>query len=277
MPATRTGLYLTLVTPPEGVESDELARRLVEAELSDLPTVRSRLMRVPPCIIGECLPAVADACAGVVRELGGDAVTVPMKAVERLGGTIRIRDMRIEPGVIEMELWRGQTARIPTERIDVLVRASDTREESTGGREMSRTRASMHVARTGPAYSMIRAELDSQASAEKRIVSKDWLDIHTKDGSVFQVDGDKFGFGVLGDMKKQGDRVNMDQLLDLLSHLCPNAVVDTYFPMFKPTSSVKRLKLPGMVINEEDPVFAFYSRWAALVYRYVMQSGAHGA
>ena len=273
MPATRTGLYLTLVSPPEEVDGEELARRLVEADLSDLPTVRSRLMRVPPCIIGECLPAVADACAGVVRELGGDAVTVPMKAVERLGGTVRVRDMRIEPGAIEMELWRGQTARIPAERIDVLVRASDTREKSVGGHELSRTHAALTVARTGPGYQMIQQQVAAHGSAEKRLVSKDWLDIHTKDGSVFQVDGDKFGFGVLGDMKKQGDRMNMDQLLDLLSHLCPDAVVDTYFPMFKAPSSVKRLKLPGMVINEEDPVFAFYSRWAALVYRYVMRSG----
>lgn len=209
MPATQTGLYLTLVTPPEGVDAEELSRRLVEADLSDLPTVRTRLTRVPPCIIGECLPAVADACAGVVRELGGDAVTVPMKAVERLGGTVRIRDMRIDPGVIEMELWRGQTARIPTERIDVLVRASDAREKSVGGHELSRMKAAMTVARTGPGYRMVRQQVEAHGPAEKRLVSKDWLDIHTKDGSVFQVDGDKFGFGVLGDLKKQGDRVDL--------------------------------------------------------------------
>jgi len=269
MPATRTGLYLSLVTPPEGASEDELARALAGAGLSDAPTVRQVLMRVPPNIIGECERDVADRCAALIREMGGDAVTVPMSMIERLGGSLRVRNITIHEGALELTLWRGPAATIPTKNIDVFVRASDSREELTRGNTLSRTQASRAVAMSGPGHRMVRFAVESQAP-ERKLTTNDWLDIHTRDGLVYQVDGDKFGFEVLGDMKTQGDRINMNRLLDLLSHVTPEAVVDTYFPLFRAPSSVERLKLPGMTINEEDPRFAFYSRWAALIYRYVI-------
>ena len=50
----------------------------------------------------------------------------------------------------------------------------------------------------------------------------------------------------------------------------PEAVVDPYFTLWRPPPGVRRLRLPMMKINQDDPNFAFYSRWAALLYRHVM-------
>ena len=94
--------------------------------------------------------------------------------------------------------------------------------------------------------------------------------MHTADGRVFQIDGDKFGFAVLGDMKGHTDNENMDKMLELLDHLTPNAIVDQYFKLFKAPTGYKRLRLDNLSVNNDDPAFAFYSRWTALMYRHVM-------
>lgn len=104
----------------------------------------------------------------------------------------------------------------------------------------------------------------------RSIQTSDKLDIHTKDGKVYQIDGDKFGFQVLGDLRAHTDKANMDQMCELLSHIAPDEIVDPYFSLWKPPAGHHRLRLPEMRRNNEDPAFAFYSRWAALMYRYLM-------
>ena len=59
-------------------------------------------------------------------------------------------------------------------------------------------------------------------------------------------------------------------MCELFASRAPDAIVDPYFSLFKPPPGYKRLRLPGMKINDEDPAFAYYSRWAALMYRHVM-------
>ena len=99
----------------------------------------------------------------------------------------------------------------------------------------------------------------------------DKLDVHTTDGRVFQVDGDKFGYRVLGDLRKHGDKANMDAMLELLSHLAPDEIVDPYYSLWSAPPGHDRLRLPMMKINNDDPRFAFYSRWVALMYRQIMR------
>lgn len=274
MPAARTGLYVTLVTPPDGVAFDRLVNVLVEAGLSDTPTVQSVLKRVAPCILGECEIDIAERCVARITELGGDAMIVSMRDAERLGGTLRIRDLGVGAGTLDLTLWRGPTTSVRFASVDVLVRASDSRETSggVGPSDVSRRAISGAVIRHRSAYGSLQDDLRTIAASRKKILTFDWLDIHTKDGTVYQLDGAKFGYAALGEMKTQGDRANMDKMLDLLTHLAPHAAVDTYFPLFRAPSSVKRIRLHGMRINEEDATFAFYSRWAALVYRHVIGS-----
>jgi hypothetical protein len=96
------------------------------------------------------------------------------------------------------------------------------------------------------------------------------LDLHLRDGSVLQIDGDKFGFRILGAMRAMSDNVNIDRMCELFVHLNSNVVVDTYFGTFLPPTGHHRLKLPMMHLNDEHMAFAFYSRWCALMYRHVI-------
>ena len=104
----------------------------------------------------------------------------------------------------------------------------------------------------------------------RQVQTSDKLDVHTTDGSVFQIDGDKFGYSILGDLRGHSDRHNMDQMFELLAHLAPDAIVDPYFKLWTPPAGHHRLRLPDMKANNDDPAFAFYSRWVALLYRHLL-------
>lgn len=260
--------FCTLITPPEGVAVDEFVRSLASEGLSDEPTLRHAMTRVPPLILAQSTPEISARCVGKIVDGGGDALSVTLRDLERLGGSIRVKGIRVQEDSLELELWRGPTAIVPTNRIDVFVLAHSTGSEITGRKPLTSQEGGYARSSTG-GIGQLRLPVDSSAP-ETRIVAKNVLDIHTSNGSVFQIDGDKFGFDVLGDLRTQGDRQNLGRLYDMLRHLAPHAVGDTYYTQFKPPSAVKRLRLPGMQINDEKPPFAFYSRWVTLVYRHVM-------
>ncbi len=73
------------------------------------------------------------------------------------------------------------------------------------------------------------------------------------------------------------DNVNIDRMCELMSHLAPDAVIDPYFSLWSAPPGYQRLRLKNMRINNDDPAFAFYSRWAALLYRHVMGETTAGA
>ena len=64
--------------------------------------------------------------------------------------------------------------------------------------------------------------------------------------------------------------IDMDAMLELLKHLAPDEIVDPYYSLWKAPPGYQRLKIEKMKINNDDPAFAFYSRWAALLYRHVL-------
>ena len=53
--------------------------------------------------------------------------------------------------------------------------------------------------------------------APRRVISSHKLDIHSTAGAIFQVDGDKFGYGILGEMRGYSDKTNMDSMCELLA------------------------------------------------------------
>jgi hypothetical protein len=68
----------------------------------------------------------------------------------------------------------------------------------------------------------------------------------------------------------------MDKMLELLKHLAPTAVVDEYFRLWKEPPRFEKMRLPLMKINQEDHAFAFYSRWAGLMYEHLRGERAMG-
>jgi hypothetical protein len=116
-------------------------------------------------------------------------------------------------------------------------------------------------------WDSIKAEIESQTSSDVR--TSELLALHTVDGRVYQIDGHGFGYLALGAMRGHGDKANMDAMCELLDLVCPDAVVDDYFELWRPPPGFQQLRVPGMRISREDASFAFYSRWAALTYRHV--------
>jgi hypothetical protein len=279
LPDDRTWPYLTVVDWPETRSLDAIRGDLATTLGADVRSLELRTRRDPPLILGRFAAAPCAAALRSLGRLGADAFVATLDDLERMGGTLKIRDLRVENGAIQLDLWRGASMTLPTSRIELLVRAqlSDSvrKAVSTPGPGWERAvQANIHATAIGLAAGFAAsydAAVDAATLRETRTTDK--LDLHTTDGLILQIDGDKFGYRALGALRGHGDKANMDRMLELLSHLAPAAIVDPYFPLWTAPPGCPRIKLPGMRLNNEDPIFAFYSRWAAMLYRHVMHAG----
>lgn len=256
--------FLSIVACPEGWQREDVARLLAGPGGMDQATLRMRLGREPPMVLERIEPAAARAMAEALRGHGGDAFTFTFDDLTRPGPTLKIRSMGVDEGRIDLELWQGLSTALPFNAVQVLVRAHLS-ERVTVRREPPKT---MRLGRRLRTWDMIKAE--AEATVEKDVRTSDKLDLHTTDGSVYQVDGDRFSFEVLGDLRGHGDKANMDSLVELLAHLCPDAIVDEFFKLWRPPPGAQRLEVPHTRLDPEDATFEFYSRWAALTYRYLL-------
>jgi hypothetical protein len=278
--------FLTLVTSPEGADREEMAHLLAEATGHDAATLRMRLGQAPPMILGQFAPQAARRAVAAITRRGGDAFAPTLQQIAALGPTLKVRDLRIGGEGVELDLWRGPSTTITPQDIQIIIRAGLSEQQTPGsgtldsglagalGRTLSAS--TYAVWGMGGSYGWAvhlhaRGTMREWQSQEKRIVTSHKLDFHTADGRVFQIDGDKFGYGILGSLRGYSDNENIDRMCELFVHLNPEAVVDPYFRLFRPPPGYQRLRLPDMKINRDDPVFAFYSRWAALMYRHVME------
>lgn len=259
--------FLSIVAWPEGWDRERVVQLLAGARGLDLPTLRMRLGREPPMVLERVEPSAGREMIEALVAHGGDGFAFTIADLARLGPTLKIRAMTVAEGALDVELDEGLTTSLPFGCVQVLVRAHLS-ETLKVRREVPRitTRTYRYQTRT---WDSIKAEVES--ATQKEIKTSDKLDLHTAEGGVYQVDGDRFGFAVLGDLRGHSDKANMDSLTELLEHLCPDAVVDVFFKLWRPPPGAHRLRLPHMRLRREDSTFAFYSRWAALTYRHLMQ------
>jgi hypothetical protein len=222
-----------------------------------------RLGQAPPMVLERVEPAAARAMMAALVAAGGDGFTFGLEDLEALGPTLGIKDLQVAEGALAIDLREGLSTTLTLERIQVLVRAHLSR--TVTKRVPPKLTSPQLRHRT---WDSIKAEIES--SVVRDVATSDKLDLHAADGTVYQIDGDRFAFKALGDLRGHSDKTNMDAMCELLSHLCPHAVVDTYFKLWRPPPGYQRLELPNMKANREDPAFAFYSRWSALTYRHVM-------
>ena len=284
--------FLTVVKWPQGWSREDVARLLFEASGLDELTLRLRLGVAPPTIVGTLASVDARGAVNALVKNRGDAFTATLDELAALGPTLKIKDLRLEHGIIVVDLWRGPSKTIQREDVQILVRAQlhsiqnkrylppsilSTRVYPGGvGIGSAGTGASAPLllgayglaVGFGAAYSA--ESLTGFAGAVHNVKTSDKLDIHTKDGKVYQIDGDKFGYSALGELRGHSDKANMDAMCELLAHVAPDEIVDPYFPLWTPPPGHQRLRLKNMKINNDDPAFAFYSRWAALLYRHVL-------
>ena len=281
--------FLTIIAWPEGHDRMATAQLLASEAGMDLHTLRLRLGQAPPMIIGQTDPDAARRAVAAIARRGGDAFAPTFADLARLGGTLKIKDLRLEHGALAIDLWRGLSTTIRPQQIQILVRAH------LSSTKITRTSSSMHAPGAMPsvgqihltggalglglglgamglaaAYGAAYTDTSGLGETQRSVETSDKLDIHTTDGAIYQIDGDKFGYRVLGELRGHSDNANMNAMCELLTHLAPDPIVDPYFSLWKPPPGCERLRLPDMKINQDDPAFAFYSRWAALLYRHVM-------
>ena len=279
-------VFLTVITYPEGMTHNDVAELLADGGGLDAPSLRLILRQTPPCIAGRYPRGAAMGALRALIKAGGDGFTPSLADIEALGPTLKIKDLRLGAGGLEADLWRASSVTINPDEIQIIVRAHlsekimKPRSGVTGSSLMtSYTRPGASAIAVGwgmgGAYGLAlglyaSSGFSPEAREERTMVLSHKLDIHTAGRRVFQIDGDKFAYLILGDQRGYSDNENTDKMCELLAHMSPNAVVDPYFSYWHPPPGHQRLRLPQMKINKDDPAFAFYSRWAALMYRHVM-------
>lgn len=264
--------YLNLIAHPESVERDGFIARLAAAGVADAPTLRHNFAQSVPLVVGLFPAARAAEGQRIIRELGGDAFICTLAEIESLGPTRKIREIIVADGHFDCRLWRGEPEPIAFDDVRIIVRAS-LRERTTRINADTGSVLPSGLILTSPGIVLAEAALNpAPASRTRQTRVSEKIDLYTS-SAVFQVDGDKFAYSALGGLRAHSDKRNMDALLDLLRHFAPSALIDEFFPLFKPPPRVERMRLPGMTINNEDPVFAFYSRWVALMYRHMGAAG----
>lgn len=277
--------FLTVVKWPDGWSREDVAHLIAESSGLDEPTLRLRLGKAPPTIVAQGEPAAVSNAVLALIGAGGDAFAATLDDLAALGPTLKIKDLRLENGLFTAQLWRGPSAVIRPADIQVVVRVRlsekiITREGLTATDLLLASTTNPRTAGVvfgwglGGAYGMSLGVYSAwQAGAfapERDLQLSHKLDLHTVDGRVFQIDGDKFGYRILGELRGDSDNVNIDRMCELMSHLAPDAVIDPYFSLWSAPPGYQRLRLKNMRINNDDPAFAFYSRWAALLYRHVL-------
>lgn len=254
--------FLSIIGWPEQCQRDELARLLHQVAGVDEATARIRLGLTPPLIVGQVPPEKAAPALRALATRGGEGFAPTLGDLEALGPTVMVKNLGLVEGVLQIELRDGGRASVRREDVRVLVRAQL--------KSTTTTHWPVKIPGVSARYrtfDSIKAEVES--SVVRTISTSNKLDIHTAAGRVYQVDGDRFGFGILGQLRGHSDKANMDSLCQLLAHVTPNEVVDDFYPLWRPPPTYRRLRLPDMKRQGEDPAFAFYSRWVALMYRHL--------
>jgi hypothetical protein len=179
---------------------------------------------------------------------------------------MRIADLAVGEGTLDIKLHDGLETSVRSATVDVIVRARIV--GTVTKINPVRLRRLNSLSRAYRSFDSIKAEVESQTT--KDIETTELLDLHTVDGSVYEIDGRRFGYQALGAMRGQGDKANMDSMCELVTHVCPDAVADTYYELWRPPPGYRKLRVPGMRATRDDPAFTFYSRWSAMTYRHVI-------
>ena len=256
--------FLSIVAWPEGWDRASVAQLLAGFGAMDVATLNQRLGQKPPMVLNHVDPSVAPAMVAALVDRGGDGFHFTLDDLARLGPTMRIADLTVGEGTLDIKLHDGLETSVRSATVDVIVRA---RIVSTVTR-INPVRRLSSLSRVSRSVDSIRAEVESQTT--KDVQTTELLDLHTSDGSVYRIGGRRFGYKALGAMRGHGDKANMDSMFELLTHVCPDVVADTYYELWRPPPGYRKLRVPGMKATRDDPAFTFYSRWAALTYRHVM-------
>ena len=258
--------YLMLCAWPDGMSRGDVARMLAGVTKYDPGTLRITIGPQAPSAIGSLESGEAQHAAEHVEQMGGSARSVTLEDLAALGPTINVRDLAVSEERFELKLSDDRSVALEFADLQLLVRGRLRIAEKVP--VSSRVRLdSLTIANPIRRKALIENAPPQQRESFK---TSEKLDLHVSDGRIYQLDGDRFLYGVLGDSKEYSDIANMNKMFDLISHFATQAIVDDFFKIWVAPPGVRRFRIPGMKAYREDTGFAFYSRWAALMYRHVM-------
>jgi hypothetical protein len=289
--------FLSVIAWPERATRDQLAGLMAEVTGIEVATARLRLGNQPPLILGMFDEATAGRAVNRITSEGGLAFAPSVEDIENLGPTIKIRDMRLHAGRMYLDLWRGEPTNIDPKSIEVIIRGRRSEKKVRPAASASPMfNAAAWRVHPMPAWGSFGAfgsygiatalyvwmhDNDQGLAIEdggllggasrRELRQSHMIDLHADDGRVFQIDADKFGFQMLGEQRGHGDIVNTDRLCDMIAGLAPGVTVDPYFSLWRPPVEIGRVRIAQVNRNREDPAFALYSRWSALLYRHMNQ------
>jgi hypothetical protein len=275
--------FLSVIAWPKDTTRDGMAELLAQTAGMDAATLRLRLGLAPPSIIGQVQPEAAARSIKAITERGGDAFAVTLDELASLGPAYRVKSMSIANNVLGVELWEGVTTAIRFQDVRLLVLGmlKERSRDAPGSSRSDRLRSWTHRGSSAAAGAAMLGAVglagyfgagylacgsSGTAGTGATTQTRNKLHIHDRHGTIYEVEGRRFDFNILGEMKQYSDKANMEQLCELLSHLAPDEIVDPYFPLWKPPPGHHRLRIRGET-NDADRAFSFYSRWVAHLYR----------
>ena len=275
-PPAQSTAFLSLVSLPTGMPEPSFVSTLADASGIDSYTLQLRLRQALPTILGTVTADRARRSIEAILRMRGDGFAPTLADLLAFGATIQLRSIDVEPGRLVCHPRRGQVRRIPLDDIDVIVRAN-LRAKSSEHTPLELSSGEVSITGVGgitrsnmrgvyePALSAATESFGGAKATRPQQINP-VLDLHLRDGSVLQVLGRRFHFGVLGSRRAFHVGGNMDKLAELLAHLAPDAIIDPYYELWRAPTEVHRLRLPDQELNREDRAFAFYSRWVSIMY-----------
>ena len=111
--------FLSIVAWPEGWDRTSVAELLAGYGALDLPTLNMRFGQKPPMVLNRVEPAVAAAMIAALVERGGDGFRFTLDDLARLGPTLRIANVAVGEGTLELKLHAGAVPADPVEQAAV--------------------------------------------------------------------------------------------------------------------------------------------------------------
>lgn len=264
--------YLSVVDWPAGFSRLDAVTALVSAAGIDPFHAEQRCIKPPPMLVSRMPEAAARAADDALHRMGVTSFVLTDSEIDAAKPPIRAKRLEAAAGAPEpmyvVEPWHSRERMrigLVCSRIFLIVRA-----------QLSATRAgtpdSERRTRVDPIGGIY---VESVTVPTTQSSSSHVMDIHMRDGSRVRIDGSKFNFDVLGAERGLSDSVNADRLALRIAQQSPRAVVDTAFRQFAAHGTTAglisgrgtRVGRDGRVFKNDQPVFEFYSIWAAALYR----------
>ncbi len=264
-----TTRFLSLIGRPTVITEERIVQALMPIVNHDEATLTAQCSGMPPLVISPFPGPIARAAVAALENIHCTTFAPTLNDLHDLGPTMKIRAVHLDESGIIFETWQDHLQRV--EPTDFRLLVSKYAPPSAADLENPDSPEDSAIRHSPTA---IHFRNMPKLSPRKQDAA---LDLHTKDGRVFQVDAKQFAFDILGSRKQESNHDNMVALQKELDALFPKTPLDTNFAKFNLPQGYKRLKLSRAALNNEQLDFAYYSRWLALAYQHVADINAAAA